>query len=72
MKIELCLDRQALQGNKSVKLEVRDGDGSNIGTFLIGKGGIRWQTPKASVKSKSKTWNEVIEWLEDQGRTVRR
>ena len=70
MKIELCLDSQELQGTKSVKLEVRDNEGTNIGTFFIGKGGIRWQTPKASKYYKAKTWNEVITWLEEHGRTI--
>lgn len=72
MKIEICLDKQELQGNKMVKFEVSDGDGSNIGTFLVGKGGIRWQQPKASKKAKAKSWREVISWLEEHGRTVTR
>jgi hypothetical protein len=72
VKIELCLDRQELQGNKSVKLEMRDKEGVNIGTFLIGKGGVRWQTARASINAKAKSWNEVIEWLESHGRTIRR
>lgn len=71
MKIELCLDKQVLHGTKSVKLEIRDNQGTNIGTFLIGKGGIRWQLAKASVNAKAKSWNEVIAWLEEHGRTVK-
>lgn len=70
MKIEICLDKQELQGNKMVKFEVRESDGVNIGTFLVGKGGIRWQQAKASKNAKAKSWREVIAWLEAHGRTV--
>ena len=70
MKIEICLDKQELQGNKMVKFEVRDGSGSNIGTFLVGKGGVRWQQARASKNAKAKSWREVIGWLEEHGRNV--
>jgi hypothetical protein len=70
MKIQICLDKQELQGTKMAKFEVRDSDGSNIGTFLVGKGGIRWQQAKASKNAKAKSWREVIRWLEEHGRTV--
>jgi hypothetical protein len=71
MKIEICLDRQELQGSKMVKFEVRDSTGANIGAFLVGKGGIRWQKPKGSKNYQSKSWNEVIAWLEEHGRTIK-
>ena len=69
MKIEICLDRQELQGSKMVRFEMRDSSGANIGAFFVGKGGIRWQKPKGSKKYQSKSWNEVIAWLEKHGRT---
>jgi hypothetical protein len=72
MKVQICLEKQELQGNKMVAFEVCDGAGVNIGTFLVGKGGIRWQQPKASKKARAKSWSEVIRWLQEHGRTVTR
>ena len=71
MKIEICMDRQELQGSKMVRFEVRDSEGVNVGAFFVGKGGIRWQKPKGSKKYKSKSWGEVIDWLERHGRTIK-
>jgi hypothetical protein len=70
MKVKMNLDDQELQGLEMVKFEINDGSDKNIGTFLVGKAGIRWRKPKASQKSKAKSWNEVIRWLEEHGRTV--
>jgi hypothetical protein len=70
MKIEICLDRQELQGRKMVRFEVRDSGGANIGAFFVGKGGICWQKPRGSKNYKSKSWHEVITWLERHGRTI--
>jgi hypothetical protein len=69
LKIEICLDKQELRGNKMVRFEVNDDNDANIGTFLVGRAGIRWQKPKATKYHKSKSWNEVIKWLEEHGRT---
>jgi len=70
LKIEICLDKQELRGTKMAKFELRDSGGANIGTFLVGKGGIRWQQARASKYAKTKSWGEVIRWLEEHGRAV--
>ena len=72
MKIEICIDRQELRGTQAVSFEVYDSGGGNVGTLVIGKAGIRWQEPKASVIARAKSWNEVIKWLQKHGRIVRR
>jgi len=70
MRVKICIENQELQGTKMVRFEVNDGSDKNIGTFLVGKGGIRWRKSKAPQKAKAKSWNEVIKWLEKHGRTV--
>ena len=72
MKIEICIENQELRGTQAVKFEVYDSNWSNQGTLIVGKSGIRWQEPKASVYSKAKSWNEVIKWLQEHGRSVRK
>jgi hypothetical protein len=72
MKIEICLDTQELRGMKMVRFELRDSSGANVGTFFVGKGGIRWRKPRSPSKYQSKSWNEVIDWLQKHGRTITR
>ncbi len=72
MKIEICIENQELHGTQAVKFEVYDSNWSNQGTLIVGKAGIRWQEPKASVYAKAKSWNEVIKWLQGHGRSVRK
>ncbi|HLF05505.1 MAG TPA: hypothetical protein VI855_09850 [Dehalococcoidia bacterium] len=72
MKIEIHLQGQELRGNQMVRFEVADNDGNNIGAFIVGRAGIRWEEPRAYVNAKTKSWNEVIKWLQQHGRTVRR
>jgi hypothetical protein len=69
MRVKICMENQELRGIKMVRFEVNDGSDKNIGTFLVGKGGIGWRKPKAQ-KAKAKPWNEVIKWLEGHRRTV--
>jgi len=72
MKIEICLDAQELRGTKMVRFELRDSSGANVGTFFVGKGGIRWRAAKSTRKYHSKSWNEVIDWLQSHGRIITR
>jgi hypothetical protein len=71
MKIGISIENQLLSGTKPVSFEVYDSNG-NIGTLKIGKAGIRWQEPKATVYEQAKSWNEVIKWLREHGRTLRK
>ena len=72
MKIGINIDYQELRGTQAVRFEVYDKDWSNQGTLIVGKAGIRWQEPKGTVYSKAKSWNEVIKWLKEHGRSVRK
>lgn len=71
MKIEISLEKQELRGTQAVSFEVRDSSGSNIGTLIVGKAGIRWQEPRASINARTKSWNQVADWLRE-GRVVRK
>jgi len=70
LTIEICLDKQELKGNKAARFEEYD-KGGNVETLILGKGGIRRQELKAHVNAKSKSWLEVIRWLQQYGRTVK-
>ena len=72
MKIGLCMDNQELRGTQAVSFEVYDNNWVNQGTLIIGKAGIRWREAKGSVYQQAKSWQEVIKWLREHGRTVRK
>jgi hypothetical protein len=71
MIIELSIGYKEIKGNRAVTFEVYDNKGANQGTLIIGKGSVRWRDAKSSVYEKSKSWNELINWLREHGRTVK-
>ena len=72
MIIELSMTDKEIKGNRAVTFEVYDNNGANQGTLIIGKAGVRWRDAKRSVYEKAKSWNELINWLREHGRTVKK
>ena len=67
MRIEMVISHREIRGNQAVGFEVFDGS-KNVGTFIVGKGGIGWKPPKGQKNYKGKTWRETQLWLEKHGR----
>jgi len=72
MIIELSMMDKEIKGNRAVTFEVYDNNGANQGTLIIGKAGVRWRNAKGRVYEKAKSWNELIGWLQQHGRTVKK
>lgn len=72
MIIELTITDKEIKGNRAVTFEVYDNNGVNEGTLIIGKAGVRWRNAKGRVWEKAQSWNELISWLQQHGRTVRK
>ena len=69
MRIELDIHGKEIRGNQAVSFEVYDRN-KNIGTLVVGRGSVRWYTPKERKQCKGKTWIELQKWLLEHGRIL--
>jgi len=63
MIIELDIDWRRIEGNKAVKFGVLENDETTRGTLIVGRGGLQWRGVKGHAYP-TKSWDEVIDWLE--------